>query len=87
MQNAIQTKDNLIKHNWNGSDLCAFYSEKETIQHLFFECPISKYVWSLIAEVLGAKCRPCSFEQFWESANRFLKNGELIQFVGLSAVC
>jgi hypothetical protein len=32
---AIPTKDNLVKRNWHGNEMCSFYSNKEIIQHLF----------------------------------------------------
>ena len=62
--NAILTKDNLLKRNWSGDLSCAFCNETETIPHIFFECPLAKYIWSMVAHVLGATCRPTSFEQY-----------------------
>ena len=44
LQNAIMIKDNLVKRKWKGDDSCAFGTEKESTSHLFFECPIIKYV-------------------------------------------
>jgi hypothetical protein len=64
-QNAMLTKDNLTKRNWTGDFTCAFCGENETISHLFFECNIAKYVWSIVAFVIGADNRPTSFEQYW----------------------
>jgi hypothetical protein len=34
--NAIATKDNLLKRNWQGSATCQFCEDTETISHLFF---------------------------------------------------
>jgi hypothetical protein len=44
----ILTKDNLAKRNWKGSKTCCFYHKDETIQHLFFQCRLSRLVWSVI---------------------------------------
>ena len=85
--NAILTKDNLLKRNWSGDLSCAFCNETETIPHIFFECPLAKYIWSLVAHVLGATCRPTSFEQFWTWIYLVLKKGKKIYMVGLSAIC
>jgi hypothetical protein len=38
----ILPTDNLIKQNWTGSKLCCFCDCKESIQHLFFDCPFVK---------------------------------------------
>ncbi|WVZ51651.1 hypothetical protein U9M48_002773 [Paspalum notatum var. saurae] len=34
----ILTKDNLLKRRWKGDDRCCFCDNKETVQHLFFDC-------------------------------------------------
>ena len=41
----ILTKDNLAKRNWKGNKQCCFYSSDETIQHLFFDCHVAKFLW------------------------------------------
>ena len=49
--NAILTKDNLIKRHWVGSPTCYFCLENETIDHLFFQCPVAKITWEPLAHV------------------------------------
>jgi hypothetical protein len=44
----VLTKDNLAKCNWQGSILCCFCHKDETIQHLFFDCPLARSIWSII---------------------------------------
>ena len=39
------TKDNLIKRNWKGSAKFCLCNSNETIQHLFFECHMAKFIW------------------------------------------
>jgi len=65
-RNAILTKDKFLKRKWQGDTKCRFCPELETISHMFFECSMAKFVWSLVAMVVGSSCRPCSFDQFWE---------------------
>jgi len=74
--NAILTKDILLKKNWSGNPKCAFCNENETIPHLFSECTMPKYLWSMVAYVLGARCRPASIEQFWLCIRSIMKDGE-----------
>ena len=40
----ILTKDNLLKRNWHGCKSCCFCDKDETIQHLFFDCPLAKII-------------------------------------------
>jgi hypothetical protein len=49
----ILTKDNLIKQNWIGNESCCFCDHKESIQHLFFECPFAKIIWRIIHMTFG----------------------------------
>jgi hypothetical protein len=49
----ILTKDNLVKRNWQGNTSCCFYDKEESIQHLFFECPLAKIVWRLFHMTFG----------------------------------
>lgn len=49
----ILTKDNLQRPNWKGNYSCAFWTYRESVDHLFFDCPTAKFVWSLIVYALG----------------------------------
>jgi hypothetical protein len=42
------TKNNLVKRNWQGNTKCCFCDKDETIQHLFFECPVAQIVWRIV---------------------------------------
>ena len=44
----ILTKDNLSRRNWQGSQQYYFCQEDETIQHIFFDCCITRLVWASI---------------------------------------
>ena len=44
----ILTKDNLIKRNWSGDKSCYFCDKEESIQHIFFDCPLDKLVWCIV---------------------------------------
>jgi hypothetical protein len=50
---AILTKNNLVRRNWNGNEMCSFCNNHETIQHLFFDCVHAKFIWRVIHLVTG----------------------------------
>ena len=85
--NAILAKDNLAKRNWSGDLHCRFCSDMESIDHLFFECLTARYIWSLVAYVLGATHRPTSFGQFWQWIAITLPNRKQFHMIGLAAIC
>ena len=70
-----------------GDMKCRFCSENESIIHLYFDCSMAKYIWGLIALVVGANCRPTLFHAFWVWAKRFLPHAKNYHMVGLAGVC
>jgi hypothetical protein len=49
----ILTKDNLVKRNWHGGTKCCFCNKHETIQHLFVDCMMAKFIWRVIHLTFG----------------------------------
>ncbi|WVZ88012.1 hypothetical protein U9M48_034574, partial [Paspalum notatum var. saurae] len=50
----ILTKDNLFKRNWSGDGSCCFCDTNETIQLLFFDCPVARFVWRVFTVTFKA---------------------------------
>lgn len=73
--NAVLTKDNMVKRKWSGSPSCAFCDQNESADHLFFLCPVAKVVWGIIAKVLGADNIPTSLSQCWLWCSKWLPGG------------
>lgn len=48
------TKDNMLKRKWIG-DFC---DSIEPTDHLFFQYPVARVVWSIVALCLGPKPPP-----------------------------
>jgi hypothetical protein len=40
----ILIKFNLVKRNWQGNKMCCFCNNYWTVQHLFFQCPLAKFI-------------------------------------------
>jgi hypothetical protein len=86
-KNAILTKDNMRKKNWQGDQQCKFCDQPETINHLFFDCSLARYAWSLIAWVIRADCRPANVDQFWFWCGKYMPRNKNLYMVGLAAFC
>jgi hypothetical protein len=39
----------LVDRGWKGDEMCRFFSNKETLNHLLFECAIARYIWGVVA--------------------------------------
>jgi hypothetical protein len=64
-QQAILTKDNMLRRKWQGDPLCYFCNAPETVDHLFFECPTAKVICGVIAICFHQNSRPKAYDQFW----------------------
>ena len=87
MNDAILTKDNLLKRNWQGDPACYFCDDFENISHLFFQCHVAKSMWAIVAKCFGADTIPRNLEQSWRWCNRWLPFGRKYHVLGVSAIC
>jgi hypothetical protein len=85
-QNAILTKDNMLRRNWHG-DPCCYFCDRPENMDLMFECPIAKVVWGVIAMCFHQNSRPLSFTQYWDWIPLALPGGDRVYMVGPAAVC
>lgn len=87
LNNAVLTKDNLLRRKWVGSPTSYFCSQEETVTHLFFQCSTAKAVWGIVAKCIGANNVPRSFSQSWLWCDRWLPAGKKFHAIGIAAVC
>jgi hypothetical protein len=85
--NAVLTKDNIIKRKWKGNPTCLFCDQAESLEHLFFQCTIAKCVWGMVGACLGATNVPNSIEQYKEWIRKLLPKGKDVHQFGLSGIC
>jgi hypothetical protein len=85
--NAILTKDNMIKRQWKGDPSCYFCHLHESTTHLLFTCSVAKTVWATIATCIGATNVPTSFNQSWKWCERWISRGKQFYAIGIGAVC
>ena len=77
----------LARRNWQGSQKCYFGHENETIQHLFFDCRLSKMVWSMVHAAWGIR-RPSSVANLFGGwLNGIPKQFKNLILVGAAALC
>lgn len=84
---ATLTKENMVKRKWVGDPSCRFCDSVETTEHLFFQCPTAKVVWSIVAICLGANNIPMNIQQFWNWADHYLPNHKHTHGFGVAAIC
>jgi hypothetical protein len=82
----ILTKDNLARRNWNGDKSCCFCDNKESIQHLFFECPLAKIIWCITHMTFGL-VPPKNVSHLFGNWLKVIPKNDLVQIrVGVCAV-
>ena len=83
----VLTKDNLIRRRWKGAKKCEFCAMDETIQHLFFDCHIARFIWRAIMVVFNIKM-PHSFNNmFGLWLFNIPKHFRELLLVGMAAMC
>jgi hypothetical protein len=83
----VLTKDNLVKRRWQGCTLYCFCTEQETIQHLFFDCPMARLMCGIICSTLGIT-RPMDVRHLLGPWLRsFSKKQRNLVLIGLAARC
>ena len=87
MNNAILTKDNLLKRRWVGDPTCYFCDQSENLSHLFFKCSTAKAVWAIGAKCIGANNVPRSLGQCWLWCEKWLPFGKQFHTLGIAAIC
>ena len=87
LNNAVLTKDNMVKRKWTGDPACHFYTHDENLSHLFFQCSTAKAVWAVVAKSIDAVNVPRSFEQCWRWCETWRPFGKKYHPWGVAVVC
>ncbi|TVU50202.1 hypothetical protein EJB05_01564, partial [Eragrostis curvula] len=85
--NAILTRENMVKRKWLGDPKCCFCEQLESADHLMFDCCVMKVVWGVIALCFNVRTRPNSLAQFWTWIKSSLPGGESVYTLGVASVC
>ena len=65
IKDKILTKENLKKRGWKKVEMCEFCDSHETTEHLFFSCPLAKYIWTIASVALGINQVPKDFPDLY----------------------
>jgi hypothetical protein len=87
LNNAILTKDNMIKRKWQGNPACYFCDQNESASHLLFHCNIAKAVWATFVTCIGANDIPSSIDRCWLWFEKWLPGGKKFHTLGIVAIC
>ena len=83
----VLTKDNMIKRNWQGDPSCYFCPSNESINHLFFLCPVAKVIWGTVALCLGANNILENTNQYELWIAHWLPDGHIVYTFCMAAIC
>jgi hypothetical protein len=87
VRKSILTKDMLQPRGWRGDEKCQFCGGNETIIHLFFSCPLARYIWNLASCVNSFKNKPVSVQHLLGGWMRDSRKSEFfLVTVGVAAI-
>lgn len=88
VRNRSLTRDNLKKRGWKGCEKCEFCNELETQEHLFFTCPLARFVSNVVGVALNLKNLPSSFLSLYQQCfAAFSGIDRKVVMIGAVAIC
>lgn len=57
----------LKRRGWKGDHQCSLCGAAETINHIFFQCPLGAFIWCCIRDAFGWEGFPSSLTDFMEN--------------------
>jgi hypothetical protein len=87
LKKSILTRDVLLHRGGDCPAKCLFCGKNESINHLFFECPLARYLWNVVSCATGFNCQFQSADQCFNSwLKSFALGKRKILTVGVAAV-
>jgi hypothetical protein len=86
-QGVVLTKDNLVRWDWRGSNLCVFGSQIEMIQHLFFYYHFAKFLWRAVQVTFNIDVPLSMVHRFHGWVNDIGNQLKKLVLVGAAALC
>jgi hypothetical protein len=86
-QGVVLTKDNLPRWNWSGNKLCVFCSHPDSIQHLFFDCHFTRFLWRAVQVTFNIVIPTSVAHLFNGCATGLGKYFKNLVLVGVTALC
>jgi hypothetical protein len=83
---AVLTKDNLVKRNGYGNVMCCFCDAFETVQHLFFDYALAKFIWRVIKVTFGISITLNMKHVLGDWIQRIEEKEKRLLFVGMSGM-
>jgi hypothetical protein len=83
----VLTKDKLVKRQWKGCTKCCLCDVSESIQHLFFDCPMAKLMWGIMCFTFGIKKSIDVRHIFGPWLISFSKKQINLVLIGVAAFC
>ncbi|XP_071677232.1 uncharacterized protein [Lolium perenne] len=65
LRNRLPSNDNIRRRRGPSSGRCALCSEVEDTAHIFFLCPLARFMWSAVRELLGCSWNPTCFAELY----------------------
>jgi hypothetical protein len=76
----------MIKRKWTGDPSCPFCPQFESRKHLFFDCPVARCVWGVIATCFGTTYIPGNIQQYKTWVQKLLPRVGGIHHFGFAAI-
>lgn len=87
VKNSILTRDNLLHRGSKGPKKCVFCGLDESIDHLFLQCCVARFVWRVMWCTFNISQIPTSMQQMCDWIYSFNSKNMKLPAISIAALC
>jgi hypothetical protein len=87
LQKRLPSNDNIHRRRGPLSGRCALCSEMEGTTHIFFLCPLERFMWSAVRELLGCSWNPTCFAELYMILDNLTGQTKRVIWICCAALC
>jgi mannosylglycoprotein endo-beta-mannosidase len=87
LRKRLPSNDNIRRRRGPSSGRCALCSDWEDTTHIFFLCPLARFMWSAVRELLGCAWNPTCFAELYRLLDDLSGQTKRVLWMCCTALC
>lgn len=83
----LPTNGNIQQRHGPSNGRCTLCDEHEDTNHMFFICPMAKFLWSAVRELLGCSWNPSCFADLYRQLQQCEGQSKRVLWICGAALC
>ena len=82
----LPSNDNIRRRRGPTTGRCALCDEFEDTNHIFFTCPLARFMWSAVQELLGCDWNPSCFADLYQEIRKYSGQMKRVLWIAFAAL-